>query len=284
MSRNTLSVLGVLLATFLWWWICHHWYVCDIKQVCDDGRTEEVAKAPEDKRPLLFKFSNGSPIVNSTTFPDFKTRILAGKKEGNMLEIEGLYFDGEDESVGLARAEAIKKLFLDKVPEDRIRITTRKVNKAPDKVKPFEAAKIFWIEGDKKTADARNGGDEKEGDEKEETIVRLADRILIYHLFGSTQKTVDPKVDEYIGKLAQRLTQTNENVSLTGHTDNVGDEDKNNQLGLDRANYIKNLLVAKGVPANRIRVSSKGETAPIATNETDAGRAKNRRTELLLVN
>lgn len=66
------------------------------------------------------------------------------------------------------------------------------------------------------------------------------------------------------------------NVLITGHTDNVGSASSNKALSQRRADNIKNMLVSKGIDANRIKTVGKGETSPIATNNTPEGRAKNR--------
>lgn len=71
-------------------------------------------------------------------------------------------------------------------------------------------------------------------------------------------------------------------VVVAGHTDSTGPEEYNQQLGLDRANAVKNALTSKGVSASKIETVSFGETQPIAPNNTLDGRKKNRRAEFEL--
>lgn len=66
---------------------------------------------------------------------------------------------------------------------------------------------------------------------------------------------------------------------IVGHTDNVGNPKWNKKLSLGRANSVKNYLKRKGVAASRMETSGLGDTMPIKTNKTAAGRAKNRRVE-----
>lgn len=69
-------------------------------------------------------------------------------------------------------------------------------------------------------------------------------------------------------------------LELSGHTDHVGSDDYNQKLSLDRSIAVKEYLVGKGkIEPERLIVIGYGETKPIATNATDEGRAKNRRTE-----
>jgi outer membrane protein OmpA-like peptidoglycan-associated protein len=72
-------------------------------------------------------------------------------------------------------------------------------------------------------------------------------------------------------------------LRIEGHTDNAGDADANRRLSLDRANTVKELLVKVGVPADRISTEGLGADKPIAPNDTEENRAKNRRIELSFV-
>ena len=72
-------------------------------------------------------------------------------------------------------------------------------------------------------------------------------------------------------------------LNLAGHTDNVGNDEFNMDLSKRRAESIKAYFVAKGINASRITTEFFGETKPIETNDTQAGRKKNRRVEMKLV-
>lgn len=71
-------------------------------------------------------------------------------------------------------------------------------------------------------------------------------------------------------------------VALVGHTDSTGAETVNYQLGMQRATALKAFMVREGLAEWRIQVYSKGETEPIAPNETPEGRAQNRRVEVFI--
>ncbi len=68
-------------------------------------------------------------------------------------------------------------------------------------------------------------------------------------------------------------------VRITGHTDNIGSDDSNMKLSMRRSEAIRDYLVRKGVSSDRFTVDGKGEGSPIDTNDTDLGRARNRRIE-----
>ncbi|MGZ4035465.1 MAG: OmpA family protein, partial [Bacteroidia bacterium] len=63
-------------------------------------------------------------------------------------------------------------------------------------------------------------------------------------------------------------------------TDNVGNKDANQKLSEDRANSVRTYLIKKGIAAERIVAKGYGDTQPIDDNKTEAGRQKNRRTEV----
>lgn len=72
-------------------------------------------------------------------------------------------------------------------------------------------------------------------------------------------------------------------VSIEGHTDNVGNSDANARLSLNRAEGIKAQLIKNGVVAKRVTTVGYGSVKPVAPNNTEVGRARNRRMELVVV-
>jgi OOP family OmpA-OmpF porin len=72
----------------------------------------------------------------------------------------------------------------------------------------------------------------------------------------------------------------NEPLTLTGNTDSMGSPAYNDALAMRRANAVKNFLVQNGVPASNVKVISLGASNPLVSNDTAAGRAINRRTEI----
>ena len=73
------------------------------------------------------------------------------------------------------------------------------------------------------------------------------------------------------------------NIELTGHTDDVGDDASNLSLSQRRAVAVKAYLVKNGVAETRVQAKGYGETQPQVPNDSDINRAKNRRTEFLVV-
>lgn len=101
--------------------------------------------------------------------------------------------------------------------------------------------------------------------------------------FAVDRAEIEPQFYEPLGRVASTLVQYDSSlIDIVGHTDSSGAEDYNQQLSQRRADSVSSFLVARGVIPARIVAYGKGETQPIASNETASGRAQNRRVELII--
>lgn len=244
---------------------------------CDEASTEltaaDTVAQPDEppSYPLYAKWSDPETFKGEGA-EAFLSSIADAGEEGQLLEVTGFYYTGEPapegfENMGLARAAELAKLFEGVVPEERLQLRARLIDKADDtEGQPFEAGAFSW-------ADSKTSA----------TVEDIGDRILIRFPLGSAERVYDPAVDEYLEKLAARVVETGEAVQLTGHTDNTGTPELNQRLGQDRANAIKRILVSKQVPEAQVTTDSKGEHEPVASNNTEEGRYENRRVEVRLI-
>lgn len=104
-------------------------------------------------------------------------------------------------------------------------------------------------------------------------------------LFDSNKFEIKPAAAQSIKNTAEIIAMyPGCLVRIEGHTDNIGSEQDNQKLSENRARAVKEALVKANVPRNtRFEVIGYGETRPVADNGTEAGRAKNRRVEILIV-
>ena len=101
-------------------------------------------------------------------------------------------------------------------------------------------------------------------------------------LFETGKADLKAESQQAIGEVAKLLkSDTALKVFVVGHTDNVGGVDGNMKLSQDRAQAVVQALVKSGIDAGRLRAFGSGPYAPVASNEAEAGRAKNRRVELV---
>jgi len=101
--------------------------------------------------------------------------------------------------------------------------------------------------------------------------------------FDTGKSTLKAGAKNTLGKIAAQLKGNSDvHVSIEGHTDSVGNDEKNMELSEKRANAVCDYLVSNGIPADRVSATGKGEADPVASNKTAAGRLQNRRVEMVI--
>lgn len=113
--------------------------------------------------------------------------------------------------------------------------------------------------------------------------LRETGRAVVPGIFFDTAKAaIKPESEAALAQILKLLAaEPKLKVYVVGHTDNVGAFDANQKLSKDRAESVVRALTAKGVSATRLRGYGVGPLAPVAANSDEAGRAKNRRVELV---
>lgn len=107
----------------------------------------------------------------------------------------------------------------------------------------------------------------------------LSDRVL----FAVDQSALSPEAVGTIDRLAAVLTSVDiHGAGVEGHTDSTGSDAYNQQLSRQRALSVKTQLVKSGMPPANIRVVGRGESQPVASNDTEYGRAQNRRVVIIV--
>jgi outer membrane protein OmpA-like peptidoglycan-associated protein len=101
-------------------------------------------------------------------------------------------------------------------------------------------------------------------------------------LFDTGGDTLRPGADELVSRLSQFLQNHPDiKVRIEGHTDSIGSDSYNEALSQRRAEAVATALETRGVPATRIEAVGRGKSAPVAGNDTSAGRQQNRRVEII---
>ncbi len=99
--------------------------------------------------------------------------------------------------------------------------------------------------------------------------------------FDTNRADIKPNLRPVLDRFATTLNQNPATtVSIIGHTDNTGSDTINQPLSVERAAHTRDYLATRGVSATRIVVEGRGENEPIASNDDNAGRARNRRVEI----
>jgi len=261
--RLPLWLLAILFAG--WTIFVVHRYFCVQCGCCGDA----AASAHEQSSGVpLFKWNAAQPEADNN-FAAWKKALISRAGQGDTLLITGLYRSGEKndskyENLGLARAHALKAMMMPEMPESRIKIGAKTSTDAlAEGGAAMESAQFSWLKMKLKMDQG--------------AIIEADNATTILFPFNSTVKDKDAQVDAYLKALGEKHKSTNATFSIVGHTDNVGDDKENTALGLGRANGIAQILQANGIDKARIKTESKGESEPVADNNTDDGRHLNRR-------
>lgn len=218
---------------------------------------------------LFFNWGKSDPLIRPC-FKTWRDSIVNSLQEGQMVEIIGEYFDRENNvmasgDLGLLRAVKTKKLFQETIDESRLKVRSKSIPERDSvEFQPFEALGVHIIFYN-------------------ELIKEMDEKTLIYFAYGVEDQIHNQWLETYSDHLVRLLKNTKQELLLVGHTDDDATAESNQKLGLQRAELIKYLLVSKGLKAARIKTSSKGESSPIAPNDTEQNRSLNRRVELFIL-
>jgi len=121
----------------------------------------------------------------------------------------------------------------------------------------------------------------READSLMQLKASMPETLMIYFDFDGAKFKADPQTDNSISMFKEWLDKYPQSVlQITGHTDLVGTDEYNYNLGLKRAQVVSSYVQSKGIDPGRMITESKGETDPVAGYITAEDRAKNRRTEI----
>ena len=127
--------------------------------------------------------------------------------------------------------------------------------------------------------------DGRGGTDTANTFIQIVSRQVIRSdvLFDHDKATLKSSGEEALAGIVQQMQQnTSHQAELVGHTDSTGSETYNMGLSQRRAEAVRDFLVSRGIAQERISVEWKGETEPVASNDTQEGRVQNRRTDVTL--
>lgn len=271
---------GIILVLLLW--VILGWKMCtDYDDCCsDNAKVAEVtvpAVVPATNSTnkcaagiICFADNSCEPTFGSG-FAAFKDSLVALIGQNQFLRISGVYdseetYDGSAANLGECRAQSLRSSFAslsnDQIETAGQAIVGRKIGVA-----------------ERFSFDIRN----RESTPGTTAKSDINPEALIYFPYNSTNKLNDSAIEDYLKKVASRVKNSGEKVRLVGHTDDKGRAVKNMELGQRRANIIADYLMGEGVLRGQIIAESKGESQPAASNATEVGRAKNRRTELQII-
>jgi outer membrane protein OmpA-like peptidoglycan-associated protein len=304
MTRNLTYLLGMIIAIlagiFLYLNLCSE---CGNQVAAADTQKvqEEIVPPKEpDATSLPFSFKDGEYAfevqdnfnfnLSSASFIDpLSTNVGDGieslknylsQNTDKVINITGLYKSDETNTtafpnLGVARANIVKNYFVSKGISSS---QTNTFGSLMDDFVPLDGILLGPItyEIGAKAADSEDKLKALYDDIK-------ANPLILYFNSGEASINLTPEQREKIAKISRYLDKVDgATCRVVGHTDNTGSRTTNIQLGLERADFAMAYLIRNGIPAAKIKTSSEGPDAPIASNATEERRSKNRRTVVTL--
>ncbi|HEX3775606.1 MAG TPA: OmpA family protein [Polyangiaceae bacterium] len=111
-------------------------------------------------------------------------------------------------------------------------------------------------------------------------VITLSGQVL----FVTGKSELLPAAQDQLDQVARALKDQGDlkPMVVEGYTDSVGSDQANLKLSKDRADAVRNYLISKGIPSDKISAVGKGKANPVASNDTPDGRANNRRVEIVV--
>ncbi len=278
------------LLTVLWFAAGAWWYSTSECSSCASTKEAPPSVSVQKKLPtfsvtdgnwnlsssnnLRFGKSENVPVLDADIAKLIDSLALYAKKNpSKTITVTGHYTADEKNgtnfaNLGMARAEEIKKILISKGIADKNILTNAKL----DDTLSFSPADtlvggITMLINDNAITD--------------KPLEDLFEPRNVYFNTGKNSLNINADLKNYLEKANKYLqTHTDKKLMVIGHTDNVGDANKNMELSANRAAFVKEALAKEGTPSSRIESAGKGQTAPIADNNTAEGKAKNRRVSI----
>lgn len=248
-----------------------------------------------DKNPLLEKAKTKYQQAENDTLIVSKAPVALKEAQEELQKSEQLWQNGADEKLVSHHAYIAKQ----KVAIAR---ETAKLNAAQDEVQRAETQRQkVLIQARKAEAEAAEKRAKKalsEAQKERQRAQELAQQVnqlqaqqterglvltLGDVLFDFDKASLKPGGERAVDKLAQFMEEyPKRNVMVEGYTDNIGSATYNKQLSRRRANSVRQALMDRGIRPNRIQIRGYGEQYPVASNNTEAGRQRNRRVEVVI--
>ena len=243
------------------------------------GEYAYFTKAPSDGQKDIFRIKLAQPKAETPITETIRPKpvvLISGKvldKKTNLPLEADITFEilSQNQTVGYARSNAITGEYTITLPAGEnysFRAVAEKYITISENIDASQTTEYKEIIRDLYLAPIEVG-----------QIIRLN------NIFFETGKAeLKPESNFELEKLtAFLLDNSNINIEISGHTDNVGGEQTNLKLSEDRANAVVNYLIKKAIPSNRLIAKGYGETKFVATNDTDEGRQLNRRVEFVIL-
>ena len=302
MTKDLPYVVGILLTiavgTFFYFSCCSDCRLAVVDQ--EEAQEKKVPALEPEASSYPFSFSNGdysytvndnfnfelssteilSPLSGKVTNGVASLKTYLTQNPGKAINITGLYTANETNTtafpnLGLARANAVKNYFTE---NGIVSAQTNTFGKLMPSLVPQEQTLLGPI-----TYEIIEGKENAADEFKALYDEIKANPLVLYFNTGEAAISLTPEQRQKVADISRYLDKVEgASCKVVGHTDNTGDRITNIALGQERADFAMSYLIRNGITSSKISATSQGPDAPIAPNDTEEGRSKNRRTVVTL--
>jgi OOP family OmpA-OmpF porin len=301
-----LSLLVIWLGVATWWFNFKYNQLdtygnpkCEVPFTILDGNFQT-----KSDNSITFEYSDWEPVIPLQALSSLKSVALyLANNSKKKLILTGRFGidelnDSDFPNNGVARAEAIKKeLVTYGAPGKLIEVKADSLAEINLICGKIMTGLEFNFETQDEIVQVNSVGKIKRNKTGLNTPINEIDTILknesnfqenktyiIFYRENTFKPEIDEKVDIYLKSLAKYLKENPKyRLLLMGHTDNIGDESKHFNFGKYRARKLRDVLLNYQIEKRRIKTDSQGSSAPIGSNNSLAGRTKNRRVEISII-
>ncbi len=269
-----------------------------------ETNAREATQMAEDARIITFRKMNDEALANERAAAaareaDAKEKARLADEQARMDQQRRAQAEADQRAADTARQQAEQA----KMEADTARASAEKA--AADAARERAAADAARLAAEQQQqaamaeADRAKQGMQKAEAEKAELRERLRNQLntiletretargLIINisdvLFDFNKYTLKPGAREKLAKVSGiLLAYPGLNIKVEGHTDSIGSDEYNQKLSESRAGSVRDYLTSQNVPADSVSAVGLGKSDPVATNDTAAGRQRNRRVELVV--
>ncbi len=292
-----IDITAVILALLIWIGGGSWYWTCKVKDHCNGNETSAMADRFEDSSDTAMqspslpgfsveaessdKFRRDDPLASKIGSSELlltpsledaldSLSVYLQNDKQSFLEITGRFasgISGENTTLALNRARQIGNKFIRKgLDSTRLIFSYGEAATAPAEDSLISAVTLHLLS--------------QEAKEAPETLFEPRN---LYFDFGKTNLPVTDDFRNYCSAAIRHLrVNPGATLSVTGHTDNAGSPNRNREVGLDRARRVADILKQFGANSDQVSTQSEGMDSPIASNDTEEGRAQNRRVEIRL--
>ena len=221
-----------------------------------------------------------TPLSQKVTDGIASLKTFLAENAGKVINVTGYYKSDETNNtaypnLGLARANAVKNHLVENgISSTQINTMGKLMDDMVSKDNVYLGPVAYGLAD--QAADAE--------DELKALYEKIkANPLVLYFDTAEASINLTAEQRQKVADISRYLDKVSDaKASVVGHTDNTGKASSNMRLGQNRADFAKDYLMKNGISAAKINATSKGQTQPIESNATDAGKAKNRRTVVTL--